>query len=441
MRVAIVGAGPTGLFLAIALARRGCDVTVVDWDPGPLADGPWARRGVMQFHHPHGFRAQVPAALQAEMPEVLEALVLAGARPTTHPRLPGRVLGLQCRRATFEQILRATAVDEPGVELRLSHVDAVTSEHGHASGLKVAGVEVGADLVVAASGRATRFARGLRAPAEGGDCGLAYVSRQHELLPGAEWGPMNAPVGLVANHQGYQVLVFLHDNRTFSTLIARLANDHDLARLRNDRAYEAACDAIWALREWTRPERSRPITPVLPGGRLTNAYQGQHDPTGAVALPGLVFVGDAVCTTTPTFGRGVATGLMQAQQLLSVLDQDGSDLAACARELEAWCDANLRPWFVDHVAMDAAQVARWSGHDLNLDRPLPSDLVVAAGEADRRIMEVAGPYLTMDALPASLAAAEPLARDVYATGWRPTVPEGPTRDELAGLIGRVVAAA
>jgi hypothetical protein len=39
----------------------------------------------------------------------------------------------------------------------------------------------------------------------------------------------------------------------------------------------------------------------------------------------------------------------------------------------------------------------------------------------------------MDAPPASLAAAEPLARAVFATGWRPGVPDGPSRDELAGL--------
>jgi NAD(P)-dependent dehydrogenase (short-subunit alcohol dehydrogenase family) len=78
VRVAIVGAGPTGLFLAIALARRGGQVVVVDRDPGPDADGSWARRGVMQFHHPHGFRGQVVDALLAEMPEVLDAAVAGG---------------------------------------------------------------------------------------------------------------------------------------------------------------------------------------------------------------------------------------------------------------------------------------------------------------------------------------------------------------------------
>jgi 2-polyprenyl-6-methoxyphenol hydroxylase-like FAD-dependent oxidoreductase len=72
VRTVIVGAGPTGLFTAIALARRGYDVFVVDRDAGPPTaggDAAWQRRGVMQFHHAHTFRRQVVDALQAEMPD------------------------------------------------------------------------------------------------------------------------------------------------------------------------------------------------------------------------------------------------------------------------------------------------------------------------------------------------------------------------------------
>ena len=74
MRTVIVGAGPTGLFTAIALARRGRAVVVVDRDPGPPAQGTWQRKGVMQFHHAHTFRGPVVEALQAEMPDVLDDL-------------------------------------------------------------------------------------------------------------------------------------------------------------------------------------------------------------------------------------------------------------------------------------------------------------------------------------------------------------------------------
>ena len=129
---------------------------------------------------------------------------------------------------------------------------------------------------------------------------------------------------------------------------------------------------------------------MLPGGRLTNSYQGQRNTAGTVALPGLIFVGDAVCTTTPTAGRGVATSLMQAQQLLLLLEV-GDDLHACSMALEGWCDANIQPWFDDHVAMDAAQVSRWSGHDIDLTKRLPSDLIVTAAEADPTSSTVPAP--------------------------------------------------
>ena len=79
MRTVIVGAGPTGLFTAIALARRGRDVVVVDRDPGPPPHGVWQRKGVMQFHHAHAFRGPVVEALRAEMPDVLDDLTAAGA--------------------------------------------------------------------------------------------------------------------------------------------------------------------------------------------------------------------------------------------------------------------------------------------------------------------------------------------------------------------------
>jgi 2-polyprenyl-6-methoxyphenol hydroxylase-like FAD-dependent oxidoreductase len=433
MHTVIVGAGPTGLFTAIALARRGHQVTVIDRDSGPRPDNVWQRKGVMQFHHPHGFRQQVVEALAAEMPDVVDALLGAGAELATPPDQPGRLLGLRCRRLTFERVLRSGAEAEPGVSLRVGHVEDVIFAGGRAVGVRVDGRHVGADLFVDASGRAVRLARALRAPAEGGHCGIAYVSRQYQLLPGAELGPMNAPIGTVATYVGYQVIVFLHDNRTFSTLFVRASTDQRLAGLRSADVFDAVTRVVPALAAWTDPDRAQPITPVLPGGRLYNHYQGQLNKSGRVALPGLIFVGDAVCTTNPAFGRGVATSLMQAQHLLSLLDSKYHDLAALSYAFDRWCVENIKPWFLDHLQADRDRIRRWSGDDVDLSRPLPSDLIVAAAEVDPSMFQVVGPYLTMHALPASLASIEPRAREIYAGGWRPPIPDGPTRDDLADL--------
>lgn len=441
MDAAVVGAGPTGLYVAAGLARRGHRVTVVDRDAGPADDGSWARRGVMQFHHPHGFRSQVVDALLAELPEVVDHLYAAGAVATTRPDKPDQLTGLQVRRSVFERVLRSAALGQAGVELLSGHADQVCVQRGRAVGLLVDGCRIDADLVIDASGRSGRLGQGVRGPAEGADCGMAYTSRQHRLLPGAESGPINGPVGLVTDYPGYLAIVFLQDNRTISTLIARQSTDKALAALRIPAAYEAACRAIPGMASWTDPERTEPITDVLPGGRLANSYRGQRDGSGQIAADGLIFVGDSVCTTNPTAGRGVATSLLQAHRLLQLLDEHPGDFTACSLAFDAWCESTIKPWFEDHVSVDADRTRRWSGGDVDLDRRLPSDLILAATEADPSLMRFCGPYLGMWALPSSLAAAEPRAREIYGGGWRPTVPPGPGRDELAEVVTQAVLAA
>jgi 2-polyprenyl-6-methoxyphenol hydroxylase-like FAD-dependent oxidoreductase len=442
MHVAIVGAGPTGLFSAIALAGRGHRVTVVDRDRGPAVDGSWARRGVMQFHHPHGLRQQVITCLEAELPPVKDALLAAGAvvtvLPAEGPR-PERLLGMQCRRSTFERVLRAVAVGTPGVTLLSGHADDVLPAGGRAAGLLVDGRELAADLVLNASGRGGRIGDGLRGPQEGADCGIAYVSRHYELLPGAEIGPVNRPIGLMLRFPGYLAGVFLQDNRTVCLLIARLSTDRALAGLRHEAAFDAAVRAVPGIDTWVSPQRCRPITGVLPGGHLRNSYRGQLR-DGRVVLPGLIHVGDAVCTTNPTAGRGMATSLMQACELLRLLDS-GDDLETVTFGFDAWCHEQIRPWYADHLAWDADEVRQWSGQEVDLSRPLTSGHIVAAGQADPSLMRPIGAYLGMTALPQTLLAIEPRAHELYAGGWRPPLPVGPSRDELVTLITPIAAAA
>jgi 2-polyprenyl-6-methoxyphenol hydroxylase-like FAD-dependent oxidoreductase len=338
-------------------------------------------------------------------------------------------------------VFRAMAVAEPGVTLIEGRADGVLRERGRAAGLRVDGEAMPVDLVINASGRAGRIGDDLRAPEAGADCGLSYVSRHYELLPGAEPGPTNSPIGLINRFHGYLTGIFLQDNRTICTLIARLSTDRPLADLRFPEAFDAAARIVPGLDEWTSPRRSRPITTVLPGGYLRNTYRGQLDENGRVGLPGLVHVGDVVCTTNPTAGRGITTSLLQAQRLAGLLAEHPRDVAAATLEFDAWCTERIRPWFEDHLAWDADEVRQWSGEDVDLTRPLTSGHVVAAAtQVDSSLMRVVGPYLSMDVLPAALAEVEPRAREIYANGWRSPVPPGPTRDDLVDLVASRTAA-
>ncbi len=441
MRTAIVGAGPTGLFLGTALARRGHQVTIVDRDPGPRSDGTWPRRGVMQFHHAHGFRGQVVDALDQELPEAGERWRAAGATAVTMAGAQaGLTLGMRSRRQTFEAALRKTAAEQPGLELRLGHVDDVTSTRGCADGLRVDGEHLPADLVIDASGRSSRVTRDLRAvPTIGGPCGIAYVDRQYQLHEGAEPGPLLNPLAWQATFDGYQVLIFVHERGIFSVLLIRPTVDRDLVELRHEAAFEAACRVIPGLSDWTDPDRSHPITDVLPGGLLMNWYRDQRGPDGGLALPGLLFVGDSVCTTTPNFGRGIATSLLQAREALRLLDAHGADLVTVAESFDSWTDKHMKPWVEDHVLMDDSLRRRWTGEDVDLSRRLPSDLIMAAAEVDPEITPAIGPYAAMQAGPSSLDAVEPRARAVYETGWRPAPAPGPTRAELVDVVAAAIA--
>ncbi|WP_460353172.1 FAD-dependent oxidoreductase [Mycobacterium sp. ZZG] len=430
MRIVVVGAGPAGLFTAVALARRGGHVTVVERDAGPGRDGGWPRRGVMQFDHPHTFRGPVVDALQAEIPDALQAMLRVGASVETDPG--GAPAALRIRRVTFERALRDVALAEPGLTLLPGcHVDGVLRDSGRVAAVDAGGRRLTADLVIDASGRSSRVMRALFGAGEVRPCGATYVSRQYRLADGAAPGPVNSPVGLSLQLAGYFAVVFLHEAGIFSVTITHAGTDDRLRLLRHRRVYDAAAEAIPMLADWIDPSRAQPLTPVLVGGRVHNTFRSPLGVDGRPAVPGLIAVGDSVCTTTPLAGRGVTLAFRQAQALVRALAAD--DVPAATVQFARWCAAEVRPWFVDHVHCDDDRMRRWAGGDVDLGRPLPSDLVVAAAVADPALRPAVRGYEQMTALPSSLDAVREGARAVYAAGWRPPVAEGPDRQQLAQL--------
>lgn len=143
----------------------------------------------------------------------------------------------------------------------------------------------------------------------------------------------------------------------------------------------------------------------------------------------MFFVGDAVCTTNPSAGRGVSLGLLQAAALLDALAEHADPEDASAA-FDHWCDEQLRPWYDDHVAVDASTIRSYDGEELDVDGPITSDTVVAASEVAPDLLPLVMPFLGMVTLPSSLAAAEPRVRALLHEGWRPGPQPGPTREDL-----------
>jgi 2-polyprenyl-6-methoxyphenol hydroxylase-like FAD-dependent oxidoreductase len=444
MRVAIIGSGPAGMTAALLLARLGHRIALIDRDPGPIAGQEWHRVGVMQFHLPHGFRHQCRALLEAQLPDVLEAVLAAGAVVSAMPGAPASAAPLLVRRSVFERALWEATTREPEVRRVTGHASDVVVAGGSVTGVVVDDAVVPADLVVDASGRSGLGDRSSRgelpgmAPASASqrvECGMAYAARQYRLRPGAEPGPRTGGPAFLAQHPGFTALVFEHDAGTFTVLFVRAVKDTSLALLRHPAAFEAACRAVPGVSTWTDPQRSEPIDVVRAGAGLTNEYRGQ--PTG---VTGLVAIGDALCVTNPQGARGIPLGLQTAAVLADlVAGGAAADLSELAARLDAWAGANLRPWFLDHVEWDASLLARWAGRPVDPDGPIgPEALLAAAQQHHPEWRVMLGLYLGMMITPDVLAPLREEVRTLLRTGWQPPPLEGLSRDELKTVITRAL---
>ncbi len=427
MRAAIIGSGPSGMAAALLLARAGHDVTLVDRDPGPEAGQEWARVGVMQFHLPHGFRAQVRNLLLDRLPDVHHDLLAAGAVVVVPAGFPESAAMLSVRRSVFDRVLWTATSAEPRVTRITGHADDVAVEEGRARGVVVDGSLLEADVVLDAGGRLGRTSAAYRPEGESIDCGMAYAARSYQLLPGAEPGPTNGGPGYVTEHHGFMSFVFGQDDHRFTVLIVRRSDDRELAVLRHTRSFEAACRALPGLAEWTDPDRSRPVEDVRAGAGLHNAYRPQPS-----QVLGLLAIGDAFCTTNPQGARGVALGMECAAFVADLLPATPPD--AWATELDAWGHARLEPWFEDHRVWDHTLLRRWNGLPIEADGPIGLDVLGAAAQERPDFLATLGPFWGMFVGPDALAPLREEVRAMLRRGWQPPAPGGVTRDDLVALL-------
>ncbi len=428
LHIAIVGSGPSGMTAAMLLARQGHRITLVDRDPGPEADRPWERVGVMQFHHPHSLRAPGRMLLAERLPDVHDALVAAGAEVRIAPGMPEAMAGMHVRRSVLEQAIWECTSREPGVHRLTGHVDEIVVVGDRARGVVVDGTFVPADLVVDASGRAGRLGAEHRPRSEGAPAGVAYATRQYQLLPGATPGPTNGGPGLIKEHDGFMQLVFTHDRGTFSLLLVRADDDTELAELRHEHVFEAAVAALPESSAWTDPARARPIDQVRAGSGLVNSYQGQPTALGFLAI------GDAFCTTNPAGSRGLSLGMMAAAALADIVaTQARRAVGDRARRL------GHRPH--PSVVRGAHRRRRLAARDLapvggrTPSRPIPWNVVAPRPRRTHpEWMRFLGPFLGMAAGPESIDPLREQVRAMLRAGWRPGRPDGITRDELVAVL-------
>jgi len=459
VRFVVAGGGFAGLAAALAVARAGHSAVVLERDrvePEPLADGAFdvPRKGIPHFFQPHAFLPRGRRVMGTIAPDVLRALVEAGADPQDltrelrGPAEPGDedLVYLWVRRPVIEWALRRAAAAEPAVEIRSSVriTGLLTSDDGapRALGVTVEGGEpVRGDVVVDALGRYRCPPGWPRAAGTPTDCGAVYYCRYFQLaegvdhLDGGPFNPLNPRGDL--GYMGFNT--FRGDRRTYAVILLSPSADRELRALRDESAWMTACSAMTPLDVMTSPDYGRPITDVMPMGGLMNV-----DRTGDPGVASLVALGDALCHTDPAFAWGLSFGLAHAEALARAAD-DAPDVDAVVERYHMDVAPEARERHELSCEIDAARTARWGGSSLDVARhdgcyPLFSftTALVASKYDDHVLRRTIGRIGLLDR--AAVFDNDAELHDCIETIFRslmttPPQPPGPPRDELLARIG------
>jgi hypothetical protein len=225
--------------------------------------------------------------------------------------------------------------------------------------------------------------------------------------------------------------------------------DRELRALRHDAAWMACARSIPALAPWVAPECAVPIGSVEAMGELRNTWR-RFVVGGHPVVVGLHVVGDALCHTNPSYGKGTSLALAHAVALANVLDAAPDDPLAQAQALDGTVAVEARQWYEFAVATDRWRRRTWRG--AATVPPTPEDdvygfiqsAVPTAATADPVVFRAHRRQFHVLDLPAALVGnAEVLerARRVAAVHQRaeapPPAPVGPDRATLLALLASI----
>jgi 2-polyprenyl-6-methoxyphenol hydroxylase-like FAD-dependent oxidoreductase len=389
-RIVVVGAGIAGLGAAMALARDGREIVIVDRDAAPppnveTAFDTWERKGVTQLRHSHVFLGCLVTLIRDKHPRLHDMLHKAGAREldfeaTLPAALQGKYVAadgdrdlafLFSRRTTLEHTIRAYVETLPGVRFLTSTIvrDLILDQTTPVPTVK--GVRIERDggapedltgtAVIDACGRTSVLTdwlreRGISIDEEKSPAGILYFTRHYRLREGQDEPPRDLIPG--AGDLGYiKYGVFAADNRHFSITLAvpEIETELRTATL-NPVTFDAICNQIPGMARWIEPVRAEPVTKVFGMGNLHNVWR-HFVKAGDPVVLNYFAVGDSAIRTNPLYGRGCSSAVLHAHILGEVMNAT-ADPRAQAIAFDKRSRKDLRPFWDALMKQDLGAIRR-----------------------------------------------------------------------------------
>ncbi|MDQ1024711.1 2-polyprenyl-6-methoxyphenol hydroxylase-like FAD-dependent oxidoreductase [Streptomyces umbrinus] len=343
-RAIVIGGGMAGMLAAVAVSHAVDDVVIIERDE--LPDGPRPRKGLPQARHIHILMAGGADAIEDLLPGSIDRWLAEGAH---RHRLTSDMVALSpegwyrrwrpthylvtSSRDLLDHVVRSQTLKNHRIQvLPGRQVTGLLGSSSRVSGIALSHItgtgadeEMTADLVIDASGRASRAATWLadlgitEIPEHTLDTGLTYATRIYRAPSGAESIPV---INVMADPRSpgpgqAAALAPIEDKQWIVSLGGTRGgeptdNPEDFTRFALDLRHPLIGQII---------SRAHPLTDVAIT-RSTHNRRRYFEKTGTWP-EGFIALGDAIATFNPVYGQGMSVAAQGAQALRRELNRTG----------------------------------------------------------------------------------------------------------------------